>query len=340
MKHKLNHKDKYNNLLKKLSGRTKDVVERRFGLDREKKETLESIGKTYNICRERVRQIELAGIDTIKEEIEKPDYSKVFKDFKNYLRGNGGLRREDLLLSQFASEEDKNQALFWLTLGDPFFKFSETDELYSVWTIDPDLLVLAKKVIRDFVKELTKQKKLIPCKEVSKAFKNELNLDSQSLVSFLEASKKISQNSEGLFGLREWPEVNPKGVKDKAYLALKKKGNPLHFVEVANFIDDLGLNLESNTLPQTVHNELIRDPRFVLVGRGIYALKEWGYTPGQVKDVISEILKDQVEPLSRDEIIEKVLSQRIVKENTILLNLQNKKYFSKDSKEKYTIKKG
>ena len=124
MKNELNHRGKYNNLLKKLSDRTRDVVERRFGLGREKRETLESIGETYDICRERVRQIELAGVDLIKEEIEKPAYYEVFQDFRNYLKRKGGLRREDLLLSQFSSQEDKNQALFWLTLGEPFFKFS------------------------------------------------------------------------------------------------------------------------------------------------------------------------------------------------------------------------
>ena len=344
MKNELNHRGKYNNLLKKLSDRTRDVVERRFGLGREKRETLESIGETYDICRERVRQIELAGVDLIKEEIEKPAYYEVFQDFRNYLKRKGGLRREDLLLSQFSSQEDKNQALFWLTLGEPFFKFSETDEFYPVWTINPDLLDLAGKVIESFVKEFKKQKELMPCEKVSEVFEKEPSLEydlsSQSLISFLEISKKIEQSSEGLFGLQEWPEVNPRGVKDRAYLALKKEGSPLHFIDVANFIDKLELRSSSSTLPQTVHNELIRDPRFVLVGRGIYALKEWGYVPGQVKDVISEILKNQKEPLSKKEIIEKVLSQRIVKENTILLNLQNKEYFSKDSKEKYTIKKG
>ena len=344
MKNELNNKGKYNNLLKKLSDRTRDVVERRFGLGKEKRETLESIGETYDICRERVRQIELAGIDIIKEEIERPAYCEVFQGFKDYLEKKGGLRREDLLLSQFPSPEEKNQALFWLTLGKPFFKFSETDEFYPVWTIDPDLLDLAGKIIGSFIKEFKKQKELVPCEKISKTFKKEpsfeCDLSPQSLISFLEISKKIEQNSEGCFGLQEWPEVNPKGVKDRAYLALKKKGDPLHFVDVANFIDKLELGSSSSTLPQTVHNELIRDPRFVLVGRGIYAMKEWGYTPGQVKDVILEILKNQKEPLSKKDVIEKVLSQRIVKENTILLNLQNKKYFSKDSKEKYTIKKG
>jgi hypothetical protein len=67
-------------------------------------------------------------------------------------------------------------------------------------------------------------------------------------------------------------------------------------------------------------------------------LKEWGYTPGIVKEVISKTLKESAKPLSKKEIIGKVLLQRQVKRNTILLNLQDKNYFLKDSKDRYTIK--
>jgi hypothetical protein len=65
-------------------------------------------------------------------------------------------------------------------------------------------------------------------------------------------------------------------------------------------------------------------------------LREWGYEPGQVKDVIIKILKENG-PLTKKEILERVLKQRLVKENTILLNLNNKKYFLKDSQGKYKI---
>jgi len=113
-------------------------------------------------------------------------------------------------------------------------------------------------------------------------------------------------------------------------LVFKKVGNPLHFREVTNLIENAHL--------QTVHNEIIKDSRFVLVGRGIYALSEWGYYPGQVKEVILKILKESEKPLKKEEILEKVLSQRLVKENTILLNLSDKKYFLKDSLGRYRPK--
>ena len=89
---------------------------------------------------------------------------------------------------------------------------------------------------------------------------------------------------------------------------------------------------------ETVHNELIKDARFVLVGRGMYALSEWGYEPGTVTELIGNLLK-QNGPLTKEEILEKILAMRFIKENTILINLQNRKNFIKDEKGKYSLKK-
>jgi len=337
-----NYQKVHRNLLKKLPKRTKDVVERRFGLEKDERETLEAIGSSYGVCRERIRQIEESGISLIKKEIKNSPYQNIFRSLSNYLKERGDLRREDLLLSQASNPKVQNQTLFWLTLGEPFLRFSENQDIYPLWTINPNSLDLAQKVINSFVNKFEIEKRLFSEEEAVKVFNKELKPDiklkRRVLLSYLEISKKIEQNPEGLFGLQDWPEVSPRGVKDKAYLALKKYGRPLHFREVAKAIDGLSLTPKSSTLPQTVHNELIRDPRFVLVGRGMYALKEWGYSPGQVKDVISNVLKESKRPLSKEEIVEKVLSQRIVKENTILLSLQNKDYFSRTPKGKYTVK--
>ena len=112
--------------------------------------------------------------------------------------------------------------------------------------------------------------------------------------SFLETSKHIMQGYDRKWGLKEWPEVNPKGIKDKSYVVLKNTKKPLHFREVAALIAELqealGITVK-RVLPQTVHNELIKDKRFVLVGRGMYALHEWGYSTGTVIDVLQTLLR-------------------------------------------------
>ena len=86
----------------------------------------------------------------------------------------------------------------------------------------------------------------------------------------------------------------------------------------------------------TTHNELIKDDRFVLVGRGLYALSEWGYSNGVVRDVIKTVLKDKG-ALTKEDVIKEVLKQRQVKENTIYVNLQNPRYFRKDVKGRYSL---
>ena len=84
-----------------------------------------------------------------------------------------------------------------------------------------------------------------------------------------------------------------------------------------------------------MHNELIKDARFVLIGRGIYALKSWGYQKGVVADIIEEILRKAGTPLAREQIIERVMKQRMVKKNTIIVGLSNKQKFQKTQDNKY-----
>jgi len=65
-------------------------------------------------------------------------------------------------------------------------------------------------------------------------------------------------------------------------------------------------------------------------------LSEWGYTKGIVKDVIKDILQKEG-PLSGEEIIERVLRERYVKGNTVIVNLQNSDLFKKDENGLYYI---
>ena len=318
-------------LLKDLPKKQKEVILRRFALStrsRVKGETLESIGKDYGITRERVRQIEEDGISRIKPKLKK--YQKVFQYFAKYLKSNGNLKKEDILLNQLGISKFQNQIFFLLTISDQFKRFSENKELHSFWAINPDSSTLAQKFINSVCNKLNKVSQPLPFKEAVSLVSFQPS-QKKAAASFLEISKVIQKNPEGLFGLKNWPEINPRGVKDRAFLVFKKEEKPLHFTEVTNLI--------GSALPQTVHNELIKDPRFVLVGRGIYALKEWGYEEGDVKDVILKTLKESQKPMRKEEVLEKVLKQRLIKKNTILLNLSNRKYFLRDSQGKYTIRK-
>lgn len=326
---KFNYQKICSEIISDLENRQKEVISRRFALSSVasgegggERETLESIGQDFGICRERVRQIQEASFEKIKPKLEK--YQEIFQTFLKYLKKFGDLRREDVLLRELG-EKSQNEIYFLLTLNKEFQRFSQNEEFYSFWLTNQNSLKKAKEVVNSLYQKLEEIGKPLTLKEISPFF----SLENPILQSYLEISKKIQRNSENLYGLRNWPEINPRGIKDKAYLVLKRMEKPLHFTTVANLIE--GANL------QTVHNELIRDERFILVGRGIYALREWGYLPGQVKDVIFAVLKKEG-PLPKEEILKKVLEQRQVKENTILLNLGNKKYFLRDSLGRYKPK--
>jgi len=102
---------------------------------------------------------------------------------------------------------------------------------------------------------------------------------------------------------------------------MKKEKVPMHFVDISNKITEyLGETVKVNT----IHNELIRNEEFVLIGRGLYALKEWGFKSGTVIDVITDVLKKKGEAMSTEDIIKSVLKVRDVKKTTIYMNLQNR----------------
>lgn len=148
----------------------------------------------------------------------------------------------------------------------------------------------------------------------------------KTLYSLLRASKKIEQNKFGHWGIHNSREIKPKTINDKIYLVLKNHKEPLHFATIADRINEIGFDSKKANAA-TVHNELILDNKYVLVGRGLYGLKEWGYKKGTVADVIESILVEANEPISRDDIIDRVLEKRLVKKATIILALMNKDKF-------------
>jgi len=183
-----------------------------------------------------------------------------------------------------------------------------------------------------------KEKKLLHPEEIVKVLTGKVaGISDNQARNFLSVLEKIAANNFGKLGLIVWPEISPKGTRERIYIVLKEKNKPLHFSEIAKFIDEYNLS-KRKSHPQTVHNELIKDERFVLIGRGIYALKEWGYESGTVKDILERILKENKEPLAKEEILSRILKSRKVKKSTVMINLNNHNFFIKQGNT-YSIKK-
>ena len=81
-------------------------------------------------------------------------------------------------------------------------------------------------------------------------------------------------------------------ISSQSFNPQSPKGLILNFREISEAINRTNF-VGRAAHPQTVHNELIKDPRFVLVGRGIYGLSEHGFKPGIAREIISQILKEE-----------------------------------------------
>ena len=166
--------------------------------------------------------------------------------------------------------------------------------------------------------------------------KAEVINSNKAIYSVFQAAKEIEQNRFGHWGVNDSREIKPKTINDKIYLILKNSGKPMHFSEIAEKINQIAFD-KKQANAATVHNELILDEKYILVGRGLYGLKEWGYSKGTVAEVIEKIIVAAGRPLSREEIISKVLEQRVVKKATINLALMNRQKFTTDSDGKFNI---
>ena len=153
---------------------------------------------------------------------------------------------------------------------------------------------------------------------------------------WLDLSVCLMRNPLGEWGRQSAPGIKLKNIRDHAYIVMKRHGSPMHFREVAKAIEK---TFGKKAHQATTHNELIKaSDRFVLVGRGLYALKEWGYRAGHVLDIIKYNLKEKG-PMTQEEIIKAVSKERHVKRNTILVNLQNNAAITKQKDGRYALAK-
>ena len=323
-----------------LTSRASDVIMNRFGLTSDgKRKTLEEIGKKYKITRERVRQIENAALTFIKKSDAYLKEQAVFGELKALVYKLGSIVAEHELLPYISKDKTtQNHINFFLVLSDIFKKHCKDDHFHACWSVDNEMTEKVHEALRKLYTSLNDED-LIPETEMIKKFFNQLGVlseqyrDEEIARRWLSISKVVAKNPLGEWGKASSPNIRTRGVKDYAFLVMRRHGTPLHFKEVADSISKVfGKKIHY----ATCHNELIKDSRFVLVGRGMYALAEWGYKKGIAREIIANILKREG-PLSKEDVIKKVDKERYFKKNTILVNLINPKYFKKDKNGLYTV---
>lgn len=310
--------------------REKEILASRFGLNGTPK-TLQTIGEQYNITRERVRQIVNSTVSKVRKCEAGQELLLLLKDIERAINENGGYAASSDLVKTFTDSSglEKNSFEFITGLSSNLFEVKTSNVLKRGWRTKSLKTSNLKEVSERAAKAIKASDQTLSLEEISEQIG-----ESELIVkAALSANKNLMRDEDDRWGLTKWPHVNPKSIKDKSRFILKKHGKPLHYEELAEKIGSLGTK---KVTKQSVHNELIKNNDFILIGRGIYALREWGYEPGIVEEVIVTILSEAGEPLPKEVIVTKVLERRIVKPSTITLNLQRPR-FKKVGKTHYTL---
>jgi DNA-directed RNA polymerase delta subunit len=333
-------------ILAPLKAREQAILAKRYGLKGEQTQTLKTVGEEHGLTRERVRQIEKELLKNLRRAVQELEAFVSARDLLlSVITEHGGIMAEQTLLKHLniSSTDEANAVRFLLNLVVELEAHDEDEHMRQAWaklgyqkTFVHDFITLVHGILDTHKQPLSAETFLKEIKQSELYKANPEALTDLAIINLIHTAVRVQKNPFGEFGMANWNEIRPKDVGDKAYLVMKHHGKPEHYSKITEMINAKGLD-KRTAFKETVHNKLIKDKRFVLVGRGMYALSEWGYKPGVVSDIIADILKHAKRPLSRDEIIEGVLTRRMVKKNTILVGLSNKKLFKKVGKNLYDL---
>ncbi len=333
-----------NTLVASLTSRQREVMLARFGLEKNgEPQTLASIGDRSGVTRERIRQIEAGALASLRREAQRqPACMDVLAATAKYLASVGGVAPRADLVSAIAGRVqgfNENHAALFIEISKAFHFYPEDKEFFPFYYLDKDHLKNAVGFVNQWASFLrTKKEEVLSGRYHAHLddFVKRKGVAKDRALQYLSISKKVKKNPYNDMGLSEWPEINPTTIRDRVYLVLKKKAAPLHFTAIAKMINEVGFDRRPASAP-TVHNELIKDERFVLVGRGMYGLAEHGYEPGTAREVIHRVLRKQG-PLRPKDVILAIQKERFFKQNTILVNLQNKRFFLRKEDGRYQVR--
>ena len=328
---KVDFADLLTRLLGILSDKEQDIVRRRFSLEGHNKETLDKIGKSFSITRERVRQIESVALKKLSRLALDPDVQKIHQLAQEILSQHGQVMSEDVLVSEMikhiAQEKsvDTNAMKLAMRVCDKLVKQEKNQFYRAFWRASEVTLLSARNSIKEIQQTLSKNKDVMSAADIAAALPTPISVE--RVISLLQTDwsfKKVGDD----WGLATWRHINPKSIKDKIMIIFRREGEPMHFSDVANRVLD-EFSAKKAVTRQAIHNELIRHDEFVLVGRGLYGLKEWGMVSGTVKEVIRKVLMENGGAMKRQDIIKAVQQKRDIRLGTISLNLQKYPFFKR-----------
>jgi len=243
-------------ILKDLNTKEREILTRRFGLDGNTRQTLEEIGKVYQITRERIRQIQMSGIEKIKDLEEfKNNIETLESLIHRILEEHGGVMEENHLLEKLLSYSENNESnrqatLFILEhmLADKINKIKSNDHLLPGWKnnlLEQEKVIKILESLYDLIKQ---ENQLLEIEQLIEKFKTHDSYNSHKelfdrilatqdidannneafkkiINSYLRISSKIDQNILGEWGSNSWPTIKPKRMSDKVYMTFALSRN-------------------------------------------------------------------------------------------------------------------
>ena len=226
--------------------REKGIVSRRFGLNGTK-ETLEQIGEMLSITRERVRQLEkaiLIRLQIAAEEGQIPELAPAEKILIRNLTEMGRVAKLSDLASKVyghtATTPEKTGIYFIATFSKNLTVIEENDKYSAAIGIAEygDSKVVRGRV-DEIVKLIKENKKPMTLDELD----GKLNYEHPDHIRAIASISKILATLNGLWGLSKWPTVNPKNIRDKIFVILESKKEPMHFSDIAKEIRESNFNI-------------------------------------------------------------------------------------------------
>jgi predicted DNA-binding protein YlxM (UPF0122 family) len=334
--------DVISQLLRLLSPKERLVIERRYNLDHSGGATLEEIGKHFKVTRERIRQIEKSALQKLRRNVFTTPLSSLFTLATDVMRERGGAIEQNIFFNELVTKimdgvsVDKDSLILAFELDSTYVVVGNTIKLHPyirLQNISDDLIT---EICQSAARLLEENGDIVPkqdfVRQLFSLFQSRQYVSPAFIESVLHLDKRLKVLPDA-YGLFSWRHIHPRTLRDKIFYVLRQSSKPMHFVDIANRIIETKFDTKRVNL-QAVHNELIRCSDFVLIGRGIYALKEWGYQSGTVMDVIESILKERGE-MDQEDIVKSVLERRQVKRITILLALKDSTKFVRTGRKRY-----
>lgn len=327
-------------IIQNLNPKERETIIKRYGLRGGEIETLESIGKELGITRERVRQIQNQAIQKIKPIINSHQEIKNFIQKTKQFLEPIGVQEEYyfyhiLIKNKLIKAGEEKIIRFFLIHHEDIGYYPGDDFLKSFYAKDKNYSLFLKHILKKiYIHLIENHQKIFSEDELFHLILKEIKIHKiqeknfESLINLIRIIRHLHKNPFNFWGFIKNYFIVPTSLKHKIYLILKSENRPLHFSEIHKKINQI-TQIEDEFLHpiwkkpyslESIKNELIKNSDFVFVGRGTYALKEWGFEEGKIFDVLKNFILKNKE-VSFQKVYEFINSQKIVKPSTLSIYL-------------------